>query len=170
MSIFSNLKGETHKKGLNSPGNGVSLNTAPISGKTSPEAVSTLGRGMRITGNIVCEGPLQIFGRVTGDIHASQLVIGEGGQVEGKIIALETSVRGSFKGTIHSNSVKLQSKAVVDGEIYNKSLIIEQDVQFEGISRRPEKPIESPSSAEARTASLSVADEIRATGGGQLSH
>ena len=170
MSIFSNPKSETYKKGLNSPGNGVSLNTVPISSKTSPEAVSTLGRGMRITGNIVCEGTLQIFGRVTGDIHASQLVIGEGGQVEGKIIALETSVRGSFKGTIHSNSVKLQSKAVVDGEIYNKSLIIEQDVQFEGVSRRPEKPIESPS-AEAKTAlSFAAPDEIRAAEDGQLSH
>ncbi len=158
LSIFS--KGE----------NGVSLNTTAISSKTSPEVVSTLGPGMRVTGNIVCEGPLQIFGRIIGDIHASQLIIRESAQVEGNIIAHETSIQGSFKGTIHSDSVKLQGKAVVSGEIYNKSLAIEQDVQFEGVSRRPEKPIESPSRDEAKTDLSSVADEIRATGDGQLSH
>ena len=118
---------------------------------------------MRVTGNIVCEGPLQIFGRIIGDIHASQLIIRESAQVEGNIIAHETSIQGRFKGTIHSDGVKLQGKAVVSGEIYNKSLAIEQDVQFEGVSRRPEKSIESPSSDEAKTALSSVADEIRTT-------
>ena len=49
--------------------------------------VSTLGRGMQITGNIVCAGALQIYGRVFGDIHATHLTICEGAKVEGKIIA-----------------------------------------------------------------------------------
>jgi len=42
--------------------------TAP-SGK--PEIVSTLGHGMLVTGNIVCTGAMHVFGRVVGDIHAS---------------------------------------------------------------------------------------------------
>jgi Polymer-forming cytoskeletal len=94
LSIFSNPKGD---KGLNSPGNGVNPNTAPISSKTSPEVVSTLGPGMRVTGNIVCEGPLQIFGRIIGDIHASQLIIRESAQVEGNIIAHETAFRAILR-------------------------------------------------------------------------
>lgn len=165
MSIFSNPKGEAHNQGLNSPGNGVRPNTTPIARKTSPDVISTLGHGMRVTGNIVCEGSLQIFGCVIGDLHASQLVICEGAQVEGNIIAHETSIQGSFKGTIHSNSVKLQSKAVVEGEIHNKSLTIEPDVQFEGVSRRLEKPVDALSSA----FSSAVTDELRAAGG-ELSH
>lgn len=36
---------------------------------------------------------------------------------------------------MHGNSVKLQGKAQWDGEIFNKSLVIEPNVQFEGVSR-----------------------------------
>jgi len=110
----------------------------------SPEILSTFGTGMTITGNIVCPGALQIFGRVTGEIQASHLVIGAGAKVEGKIVAQETVIQGNFNGTIHGNSVKLQGNAVVDGEIFNKSLMIEPNVQFEGVSRRLDRTVEAP--------------------------
>jgi cytoskeletal protein CcmA (bactofilin family) len=113
-------------------------------GGASPEILSTFGTGMTITGNIVCPGALQIFGRVTGEIQASHLMICEGAKVEGKIIAQETVIQGSFNGTIHGNSVKLQGKATVDGEIFNKSLTIEPNVQFEGVSRRLDRTVEAP--------------------------
>ncbi|HVZ51520.1 MAG TPA: polymer-forming cytoskeletal protein [Pseudolabrys sp.] len=114
------------------------------------DMVSTLGQGMLITGNIVCAGSVQIHGRVIGDIHAAQLVICEGAKVEGKIVAPDTAIKGTFNGTIHSNSVKLFSTAVVDGEIFNKSLTIEQNAQFEGVARRLEQPVASPSAAQAK--------------------
>jgi len=41
--------------------------------RMSTETVSKLGAGMVITGNIMCDGALQIFGHVLGDIHATQL-------------------------------------------------------------------------------------------------
>jgi cytoskeletal protein CcmA (bactofilin family) len=109
------------------------------------EVLSTFGPGMMITGNIVCAGGLQVFGRVTGEIHAAQLVICEGAKVEGKIVAQDTVVQGEFKGTIHGNSVKLQGTAIVDGEIYNRSLTIEQNAQFEGVARRLDRPVDAPS-------------------------
>lgn len=110
----------------------------------SPEILSTFGTGMTITGNIVCAGALQVFGRVTGEIQASHLVICEGAKVEGKIIAQETVIQGAFNGTIHGNSVKLQGNATVDGEIFNKSLVIEPNVHFEGVSRRLDRTVEAP--------------------------
>ena len=110
----------------------------------SPEILSTFGTGMTITGNIVCSGVLQIFGRVTGEIQASHLMICEGAKVEGKIVAQEAVIQGTFNGTIHGNSVKLQGKASVDGEIFNKSLMIEPNVQFEGVSRRLDRTVETP--------------------------
>jgi cytoskeletal protein CcmA (bactofilin family) len=114
-----------------------------------PEIVSTLGHGMVITGNIVCAGAMHVFGRVVGDIHASQLVICEGAKVEGKIIAPDLVVQGEFKGTISGNNVKLQGSAVVDGEIFNKSLTIEQNALFEGVARRLDKPVAPPSAGQA---------------------
>jgi cytoskeletal protein CcmA (bactofilin family) len=115
-----------------------------LNGTAGPEILSTFGTGMVITGNIVCPGALQIFGRVTGEIQASHLVICEGAKVEGKIIAQETVIQGTFNGTIHGNSVKLQGNACVDGEIFNKSLMIEPNVQFEGVSRRLDRTVEMP--------------------------
>lgn len=112
----------------------------------SPEILSTFGTGMAIIGNVVCAGALQIFGRVTGEIQASHLVICEGAKVEGKIVAQETVIQGAFNGTIHGNNVKLQGNATVDGEIFNKSLVIEPNVQFEGVSRRLDRTVEAPAS------------------------
>ena len=117
---------------------------------------STLARGMVITGNIVCTDPVQIYGRVIGDIHAAQLTICEGAQVEGKVIAEDAIIQGAFKGTIHGNTVKLRGTAVVDGEIFNRSLTIEQDAQFEGVARRLDKPVEAPRQAEAPTQSAEI--------------
>ena len=148
MSYFSASKGEREIKTPKAPASETRLDVAPA--PKSAEIVSTLGQGMLITGNIVCAGSVQIYGRVVGDIHASQLVICEGAKVEGKIIAPETVIKGVFNGTIHSNSVKLQSTAVVDGEIFNKALTIEQNAQFEGVARRLETPVAAPSSAQVK--------------------
>ena len=118
---------------------------APAAAPAKSDMVSTFGHGMVITGNIVSAGGLQIYGQVSGEIHASQLTICEGAKVEGKVIAQDAVIHGHFKGTIHGNTVKLQSSAVVDGEIFNRSLTIEQNAQFEGVSRRLEQPVEAPS-------------------------
>ncbi len=144
MSYFSSNRNEREVKAVNGNAgvNGKTELTRPIA--RNADDVSTVGSGMVITGNIVCAGSLQIQGRVTGDIHASHLVIREGGRVEGKVTALDAVIEGSFTGTINANAVKLQKTAAVDGEIYNKSLAIEENARFEGVSRRLERPIEPP--------------------------
>jgi cytoskeletal protein CcmA (bactofilin family) len=121
------------------------------------EETSTLSHGMLITGNITCTGTVQIFGCVLGDIHATRLVVFEGAHVEGKVVAPEAVINGTFRGTIRGNNVELQSKAVVDGEIFNRSLAIAKDAQFEGVARRLEKPVEPPSSTQVKGESASAA-------------
>jgi len=142
VGIFTEAKNERNQGSHNG--------TMPLA-KTSPDSVTTLGLGTLVTGNIVCEGILKILGRFVGDIAASHLVISEGAQVEGNVVAQNTDIQGAFKGIIHSNSVNLGSTAVVDGEICNKSLTITQNAQFEGISRRLDKQIDPPSIGEADT-------------------
>jgi cytoskeletal protein CcmA (bactofilin family) len=120
------------------------------SGKPSSESMSTLGRDMFVTGNIVCAGVVQVMGRVVGDIYAAKLIIGDGANVEGKMTAPEVVIHGIFKGTIQANAVSLQSTAIVEGEVIKQSLTIEPNAQFEGMSRRLEKPVDAPSSEQAR--------------------
>jgi cytoskeletal protein CcmA (bactofilin family) len=140
LSYFSGSKIERDAK----PANG-SARIEAARPPARPDDISTIGSGMQVVGNIVCAGALQIFGQVTGDIHAAHLSIREGARVEGKVIAPDAVIEGAFNGTIHGNAVKLQKTAVVDGEIFNKSLAIEQDARFEGVSRRLERAVEGPS-------------------------
>lgn len=113
--------------------------------RSTNEQASTIGAGMQITGNIVCAGSLQIFGRVQGDIHATKLTICQGASVEGKVTAQDAVIEGKFNGMVHGNTVKLSKTATVDGEIFSKSLSIEQDALFEGVSRKLDKPVDAPS-------------------------
>ena len=139
-----------------------------LAAKPAQDVVSTFGHGMLMTGNIVCVGALQIFGRVTGEIHASHLVVCEGAKVDGKVIAQEVIIQGTFNGTIHGNSVKLLGTAKVEGEIYNKSLTIEQNTQFEGVSRRLEGPVEAPSADQVNGAAPSLAPVTHAVNGAAM--
>jgi len=108
------------------------------------EIVSTFGAGLLITGNVVSTGGVQVFGRVDGDIHAAHLVVGKGANINGNARAQDVVIDGAFKGTIHGNNVKLQATAAVEGEIYNRSLAIDQNAQFEGVARRLVQPVEPP--------------------------
>jgi cytoskeletal protein CcmA (bactofilin family) len=137
LSYFSGSKSDAKPNGASPV-----TTTRPL---VKSDDISTIGSGMQVTGNIVCAGALQIFGVVTGDIHAAHLSIREGARVDGKVIAPDAVIEGSFNGTIHGNSVKLQKTAVVEGEIYNKSLAIEEAARFEGVSRRLERAVEGPS-------------------------
>jgi len=149
VGVFSKSASKHEIKGRNGGAASVQPNGKMANGKTTAETVSTLGQTVLVTGNIVSEGTLQIFGRVEGDIHASHLIVKEGGQVEGNVVAQETTILGTCKGTIHSNSVKLQGSAAVEGEIYSQSLRIEEDARFEGVSRRLTTPVEQPSRTQA---------------------
>ena len=114
------------------------------------EGTSSISSGLSIIGKIIGEGTLGIFGHVEGEVHASTVQIGDGAKVEGNIVAEELTIAGRVKGTIHANRVKLNSTAVVEGDIYHRSLAIEENAQFEGMSRRQENVIDTPSLVPAK--------------------
>jgi cytoskeletal protein CcmA (bactofilin family) len=115
--------------------------------KSGPE--SRIGSGMSIVGNVQCNGPAQVFGRIEGELHASDLLIGEGAMIDGSVIAQNVTVCGHVKGSIRAVRVKLQNGGAVEGDIFHRSLSIDENSLFEGSSRRVENPTEIPSSIEA---------------------
>jgi cytoskeletal protein CcmA (bactofilin family) len=112
---------------------------------TNAATRSCIGSGMSIVGNIECNGPAQVFGRVKGELRASDLLIGDGAQIEGSIIAQDVTVCGRVKGTIRAVRVKLQDGGAVEGDIFHRSLSIDENSLFEGSSRRVENPTDQPS-------------------------
>jgi len=101
-------------------------------------------------GKIDCNGPAQVFGRIEGELRASDLLIGEGATIDGSVLAQNVTVCGHVKGTIHAVRVKLQKGGAVEGDIFHRSLSIDEDSLFEGSSRRVENPTEIPSSIDAK--------------------
>ena len=59
----------------------------------------------------------------------------DGAQVQGTIAAQELTIGGRFKGSIQADRVTLTNSAVVEGEIHHRSLAIEEDAWFAGVSR-----------------------------------
>jgi cytoskeletal protein CcmA (bactofilin family) len=112
---------------------------------TNAATRSCIGSGMSIVGNIECNGPAQVFGRIKGEVRASDLLIGDGAQIEGSVIAQDVTVCGRVKGTIRAVRVKLQDSGAVEGDIFHRSLSIEENSLFEGSSRRVENPTDLPS-------------------------
>ena len=103
---------------------------------------SCIGSDMSIVGKIDCNGPAQVFGRIEGELRASDLLISDGAQVEGTVIAQSVTIRAV--------RVKLQNGGAVEGDIFHRSLSIDENAQFEGSSRRGENPTESSSSIAAK--------------------
>ena len=117
---------------------------------TKPGTASCIGSDMSIVGNIQCKGPAEVFGRVEGELHASELLIGDGAEVEGSVIAQEVTICGRVKGTIRALRVKLQDGGAVEGDIFHRSLSIDENSLFEGSSRRVEHLTE-PSSVDTNS-------------------
>src|SRR5262249_48392644 len=90
-----------------------------------PEAASSTCSALSIVGKIIGHGARPICGHVEGEVRASTIVIAEGAQIVGKVRAEEMTIGGYVKGAIHANRVKLNSTAVVEGDIVHRTLVIE---------------------------------------------
>jgi cytoskeletal protein CcmA (bactofilin family) len=121
---------------------------------SGPPEVSSISSGLSIIGKIVGHGALTIFGEVEGELRASTVVIAEGAQMEGDVVAEDLTIGGYVKGTIHANRVKLNSTAVVEGDIFHRTLAIEENARFEGTSRRSENKIDTPSRVQTNRSQL----------------
>jgi cytoskeletal protein CcmA (bactofilin family) len=105
------------------------------------EIQSCIGSGMSIVGKMDCKGPVQVFGRIEGELHASDLLIGKGGEIEGNVVAQDVTICGRLKGTVRALRVRLEGGGAVEGNIFHRTLSIDESSLFEGWSHRSEDPI-----------------------------
>jgi cytoskeletal protein CcmA (bactofilin family) len=141
----------------------------PVVSQPTPAAQqdmsSSLSPGMTVIGKLVGEGAVKIYGRIEGELQASSIVICEGAQIDGDVVAKELTIAGRVKGTIHAGKVKLQSSAVVEGDIFHRSLAIEENARFEGMSRREDGNSEKPAAAVERPANVATNGSKTQNGG-----
>src|ERR1700758_4804868 len=126
------MLGKSKGDGIHSDRGSSLVQQRPAVASSAAPEVSSISSGLSIVGKIVGHGAGTIFGHVEGELHASTIVIAEGGQAKGDIVADELTISGRVEGTIHGTRVQLNSTAVVSGDIFHGSLAVEENAQFEG--------------------------------------
>jgi cytoskeletal protein CcmA (bactofilin family) len=121
-------------------------------------APSIIGEDLTVTGNVLSRGEVQVDGQIQGDVHCSSLIVGEKAQITGGIVAEDVVVRGRVMGSVRGNRVTLQASSHVEGDVFHKSLAIEQGAFFEGKSRRSEDPIATAPRLEGMNTSTQAAE------------
>jgi cytoskeletal protein CcmA (bactofilin family) len=96
--------------------------------------LSIVAKDLTIAGDLQAAGVIRIEGRVIGNVHAGdQVLISEGGIVEGDVAAREAVVGGRVHGCIQGEErVELQSSAIVHGDIVTRRLLIQEGGRVNG--------------------------------------
>jgi len=104
--------------------------------KPNAHVDTLIGSGSRIEGDIRFSGGLRIDGAVTGNIisqDSGTLVLSEQAVVEGEIRVARAVINGKVTGPIHtSESLELQAKARVSGDIYYAALEVHLGAVVQG--------------------------------------
>jgi cytoskeletal protein CcmA (bactofilin family) len=93
-----------------------------------------IGKDSIIDGTIEVEGGLRVDGIVRGRISVTEsLTVGDSGRIEADSTVRIATIGGKVVGNILAQDrIELQSKAVVEGDITTKNLIVEEGAVFHG--------------------------------------
>jgi len=122
--------------------------------KTGPDstqgakALTIIGPGTTIVGEIQSNGMVRIEGNVSGKIQSSDsIVVQEGGKVEAELRANSIAIAGKVKGNIYANErLEINTGATVIGDIVAPRIAIADGVAFEG-KVSMQRPGAAPSAA-----------------------
>ena len=110
--------------------------SAPLRIVAGENAISIIGSGMRIEGDLVTDGTVRIEGQIKGTIRAGKaVVLGKDAEVIGDIHTQDAVVGGRLVGTLVAESrLELQSTCVVEGSIRASAahLKLEEGARFNG--------------------------------------
>ncbi len=118
-----------------------------------------LDSGCEVQGELRFENRFKVHGRFRGQVQSDgELIIGEGGVVEGIVSVGALSVSGCLKGQVGaSRRVEIRASGRVEGEIDSPVLVVETGARLDGDCRmkRHEQPAAAPGgpSLEASTPS-----------------
>ena len=99
-------------------------------------AISIIGPGMEVEGDLKTNGTIRVEGRIRGTITAGKaVVLGQGGEIVGDVRTQDAVIGGRVTGTIVAESrLELQGSCVVEGEIHARAehLKLDEGARFNG--------------------------------------
>lgn len=93
---------------------------------------SIISPGLQVTGNLICDGDVQVEGVIEGDVRARHVSVGESGSIIGHTVAERVVISGKVTGKITAPTVVMHPTAKVYGDVAHETLTIETGAHFEG--------------------------------------
>ncbi len=118
--------------------NGGSVAREKMSAAMRPaeNAISIIGPGMRIVGDVITDGTVRVEGRVEGTLRAGKgVVLGKEGEVVGDIITQDAVIGGRVQGRVVAESrLEMQATCEITGEIRARvsHLQLDEGARFNG--------------------------------------
>lgn len=112
--------------------------------RTDGHALSIVAQDMTISGDLMAEGVVRIEGRVVGSVAAgSQILLSEGGVVEGDLKTREAVIGGEVRGSVMADErIEVQANALVHGDLITPRLLIQEGGRVNGAIRMEGVPAE----------------------------
>ena len=103
-------------------------------------ALSIIGAGMTVRGDLDANGVVKIEGTVDGNVRAaSQVLVAKGGSVQGDVDTTEAVVGGTVSGAIRARDrVEIQAGASVHGDITTRRITVAEGGTLNGLIRMDE--------------------------------
>ena len=99
---------------------------------------SLIGATTRIEGNVIFTGGLRVDGLVRGNVASvaeqpGTLMVSTDARIDGEVQAAHIVVNGTINGPVHATeTLELQPGSRVKGDVYYKSIEIQQGAVVEG--------------------------------------
>lgn len=111
--------------------------TMPPMAPARPAGRSVLASDLRITGDIVAEGAIEVMGEIEGSVRAKTFLVAQDGRMTGNVTADSVEVRGNMQGGIACDALTLRSAAKVQADIVYRTVAIESGAQIDGTLKKP---------------------------------
>lgn len=97
---------------------------------------SILGFDLVVDGDVTSTGPVEVQGKVSGQVTAPEILLSPSGEIEGTAIANDLFVLGRISGSVDARNVSLAASAVLLADITHERIAIEAGAEVVGHLKR----------------------------------
>ena len=108
-----------------------------------PQVPSIISANLKIVGNLVSDGDVQVDGLIEGDVHSRSLTVSENASIHGQVEADTVRIHGTVDGQIKAINVAMGPTARVVGDVIHTNLVIESGAFLEGHCKRLGERVEA---------------------------
>ncbi len=96
---------------------------------------SIINEWLTMRGDLESQGDILVKGKVFGNITCKMLIVDTDGLIEGGIAADDVVIRGTTRGTVQAQRIRLERTADVEGELYQDTFSAEEGAKVRGALR-----------------------------------